>query len=302
MKVFETDRIIYFNTKSLSKMEPDNVLSIPKENTMNESICHKGNYHPNFLTKKVNRFRIEKLDSLIGEHSSNEKKGRWTLKEHIQYLQALEKYGINWKKISDLIPTRSSNQIRSHSQKFYKKLKKCKDVELGIDFTSKNINNLNDMIAHIKSVNKEYNVINVFLYLSEKCFPNRKHKKKDKKNKKIKNILNENISINNNISDPSFHNDIKESIINKEANINRQINNNNINNFPVNNIFINNINYYNSVNNLALFNPIPSNFANNTISFQNIGLTPMNILNIYNITQNLLDKNYIFWYNINNWK
>ena len=44
------------------------------------------------------------------------------------------------------------------------------DTELGIDFTSENINNINDMISHIKSVNKDYNIITVFLYLSEQSY------------------------------------------------------------------------------------------------------------------------------------
>ena len=301
--MFKTEKYTCFEKNNPPKAKKNKILFKSIESSTKTLIPSRVRENSkNFLKKKIVHFRVDKGDGLGLEEIDSQKEGRWTLKEHIQLLQALDKFGVNWKQISDIIPSRTSNQIRSHSQKFYKKLKKCKDAELGIDFTSKNINNLNDMIAHIKLVNKEYNVINVFLYLSEKCFPNRKYKKKDKKNKKIKNILNENISINNNISDPSFHNDIKESIINKEANINRQINNNNINNFPVNNIFINNINYYNNINNLALFNPIPSNFTNNTISFQNIDFTPMNILNNYNITQNLIDKNYIFGYNINNWK
>ena len=301
--MFKTEKYTCFEKKNAPKAKKGIILFKSIESSTKKLILRRVRKKTkNFLKKKIVHFRVDKGDGLGLEEIDSQKEGRWTLKEHIQLLQALDKFGVNWKKISDIIPSRTSNQIRSHSQKFYKKLKKCKDSELGIDFTSKNINNINDMIAHIKSVNKEYNVINVFLYITEKCFPNRKHKKKDKKNKKNKNIVYENISINNNISGPSFLNDIKANIINKEANINKHVNNNNINNFPVNNFFINNINYYNNINNLALFNPIPSNFTNNTISFQNIGFTPMNILNNYNIPQNLLDKNYIFGYNINNWK
>jgi len=32
--------------------------------------------------------------------------GRWTLKEHIQFLQGIEQFGMNWSKISSIIPTR----------------------------------------------------------------------------------------------------------------------------------------------------------------------------------------------------
>ena len=119
-----------------------------------------------FLHKKRYIFRIEK------NNTPNQKDGRWTLKEHIQFLKALDKFGINginWKKISGLIPSRTTIQIRSHCLKFFKKLKKCKDERLKIDFTARNIKNINDMIRHVKSVNKDYNIVMVFLYLSEKC-------------------------------------------------------------------------------------------------------------------------------------
>ena len=43
-------------------------------------------------------------------------------------------------------------QTRSHAQKFYQKLKMCKDDELSIDFTLDSINNIKDMINQIKSI------------------------------------------------------------------------------------------------------------------------------------------------------
>ena len=75
------------------------------------------------------------------------RKEEGTLKEHIQFLRALAQYGENWKKF--FIPSRTFKQIRSHAQKFFKKMKMCEHKELGIDFTSKNIKNINDMINHI---------------------------------------------------------------------------------------------------------------------------------------------------------
>ena len=57
------------------------------------------------------------------------------------------------------IPQRELKQISSHTQKFYIKLKKCKDIELEIDFTSEHIKNIKDMIHHIKSLNKDYNIM-----------------------------------------------------------------------------------------------------------------------------------------------
>ena len=276
-----------------------------KESSKNNFICIKKNYPQNFLSKNVRHFSVYKYDSILGG-KTGQKKGRWTLKEHIQYLQALEKFGVNWKKIYDLIPSRTPTQIRSHSQKFYKRLKECKNTEIGIDFTSRYINNINDMIAHIKSVNKDYNLVTVFLYLSEKCYPDNNPKKVDKINININDILCEDININN---DSSFNNDIKEKIINKEINMNRQIINNNFNNISINNTLTNNINYFNCINDLDLLilfnlnNYITSNYIGNNISLQNNPLNNMDIFKNYfinNNSKNLLDKNYISNYPTNN--
>ena len=248
MKLFKTERIIYFNTKYSRKVEPNKILYEPKEISTNKVINIKKNNTRKFLTRKVDHFHVDKNDSFIGDKTKCKKEGRWTLKEHIQFLQALVQFGTNWKKLLDFIPSRTPIQIRSHSQKFFKRLKQCKDIELGIDFTSRHINNVNDMVDHIKSVNKDYNIVNVFLYLSEKCYPNKNIQKSDNDNNiniNINNFFNETININNNNKSNIFlfNNDNEENIIDKEININKQIINNNLSSIPINNILINNINY-----------------------------------------------------------
>ena len=50
--------------------------------------------------------------------------GRWTEAEHQVFLQGLEAYGKNWRKICDSIPTRTLMQVRTHAQKYFKKLNK----------------------------------------------------------------------------------------------------------------------------------------------------------------------------------
>ena len=306
MKVFKTEKIIYLNdnTKYIPKIESDKILSKSIESSKDKFISVKEKSPQKFLNKKVRHFRIYKYDSVLEGQTNKPKEGKWTFKEHIQYLQALEKFGINWKEISKLIPSRTPDQIRSHSQKFYKKLKQCKDIELGIDFTSRHINNVNDMIAHIKSVNKDYNIVNVFLYLSEKCYPNKNSQKENKENKaniNINNIIDETININNNNNSNNylFTNDIKENIIDKGNNINKQIINNNFINTPINNIYINNVNYLNCSNNfdplilLNLNNSISLNNINNGILLQNVNTNNYDIMNecyINNI--NNINNNY----------
>jgi len=209
------------------------------------------------------------------------------------FLQTLEKYGTNWKKISKIIPTRSDKQIRSHAQKFYQKLKEYKDTELGIDFTSENISDFNDMIEHIKSVNINYNIVTTFLYLSEKVNLIKKSKKKDKIN------ININININNILCE-----DITKNITNNfngNGFIDEEISNNNFTNTYTNNIFLKNINNYDNFNNINNFvslnqvdlnNDTNSNFLKSRL-LQNIPCNNIIVYNNYyfnNTSVNLSDK------------
>lgn len=57
------------------------------------------------------------------------KQGRWTKEEQGLFKLAYQWHGKDWKKLSDLIPTRNIKQIRSHAQKFQKKLEKSQESE-----------------------------------------------------------------------------------------------------------------------------------------------------------------------------
>ena len=48
--------------------------------------------------------------------------GRWTTEEHDEFLKYLDIYGREWKKVAERITTRTAAQIRSHAQKYFKKL------------------------------------------------------------------------------------------------------------------------------------------------------------------------------------
>ncbi|OMJ70449.1 hypothetical protein SteCoe_31569 [Stentor coeruleus] len=52
------------------------------------------------------------------------KRGHWSKEEHYRFIQGIQMYGKNWKKIYKCVGTRSSNQIRSHAQKYFQKFDK----------------------------------------------------------------------------------------------------------------------------------------------------------------------------------
>lgn len=50
--------------------------------------------------------------------------GRWTKEEHDLFLEGISRYGKEWKKIANLISTRTVVQVRTHAQKYFQRLSK----------------------------------------------------------------------------------------------------------------------------------------------------------------------------------
>jgi SHAQKYF class myb-like DNA-binding protein len=57
--------------------------------------------------------------SKASQSDQQNRNGRWSLMEHIRFLEALKNYGKNWKKVEEQVATRTSTQARSHAQKFF---------------------------------------------------------------------------------------------------------------------------------------------------------------------------------------
>ena len=292
--MFKTERIIKFKAKIAGKQNNnvnnnvDNKLLFQTQAyfASSKSQNNKELLHKMLLNPKLYPFRVYNYDSNLFNPPIT---GRWKFKEHMLFLEGLDKYGPNWKKICPLIKTRTPNQVRSHAQKFFLKLKQVKDEQLGIDFTSDNINSIRDMINNIKSINSDYDLILVFLYLSEKYVVMKKDKKTIKHKKELiieidnnsssdKNTKNENnkdIIINNSNQDIDISND-NNNIFNNNNNISIS-NNNFMNNIFIPNYFNNNLFFMNKINNIANTN-IYNNFSNNIMN-QN-GL--LNSISVYN--------------------
>ena len=290
----KAEKIVYFNPKIQKKIDDKSITNL--NNISNNNIkTPVQNLTPKFLlNKKTNLFKVETFEEYYPNEDKSPKSGRWTLKEHIIFLQALEKFGTNWKKFKKMIKTRTANQIRSHCQKFLILLKKCKDDELGIDFTSDYIQNMNDVINHIKTVNKNFDVVNILLYISGKYFSNSDTKKSNiiKKAFDVNNIFDNEIKSNNNDEINNFNEaqDINEvNKLNEEVGNEKELINDNLYNI---NSFQQNMNFFNSnynniinnyINNVMIMNFVDN--INNNISLAN-HFQNLNNLNIYNFNQN----------------
>jgi len=275
MKLFKTEYLpskkkIFFNTQKYYK---NIIKEIPKPKP--EIIPHF------FLKKKTYRFNVEKY---IEKNCLNS--GRWSLKEHLKFLEVLDKYGADWKIANSLIANRTGIQIRTHANKFFKKLKKFKDEDLGIDFTSDSIKNIKDMINHIKKVNSDYSVYNIFLINSQN---NPTEKKKSNETEETQDKESKDDDIDNDIIELEKDNDVNKekdkdvNIVNnrdneksnsqiKEVMVNPKENNDNINNNTI----------QNNNKTKSCFNPIN---INNNIDKENQFYDYLN----YSIFTNIID-------------
>ena len=194
---------------------------------------------------RLNKFRTnkDKLNSSNINISSGINEGKWSFDEHIKFIEGIILFKNNWVKVAKYLGNRTSIQARSHSQKFYLKLKRIKNNKFNINFQDRNIKSIFDIINLLKGKNnsnnieKEY-IINALIYLSKiinlRLLNNtNKNKIDDKYNNDINDTndiinVNETKNINNNtnaIQDSGkTKKNIKKFTINK---INDKLSNNN---------------------------------------------------------------------------
>jgi len=70
--------------------------------------------------KKTENLEQSEVSSEVST-KSNYNVGKWSVNEHEKFMQAIELYGNQWKKVKDHVGTRSCAQIRSHCQKFFRR-------------------------------------------------------------------------------------------------------------------------------------------------------------------------------------
>ena len=292
------------------------------ENNLEKKESKKEEKKNIFLTKKTFHYISKKISDNSKKKSNNiiKNKGRWSKDEHDKFLEGIQLYGMDWRSVKKFIDTRTLIQVRSHAQKFYLRMKLCKDENLGINFTLNSICNLKDMINQIKSISGNYNIKNVFNLLYKKYKDNEKSNKKgiqNIKNKSLKNGKKENII---NLQENNYYinsNLIQNNEINSIENFEKNLTfNKNIQNYNQavqnNNLLLNNRSYF-ELNNQANNNYFNNNFINNMFlnnnNFYNLGnslIKDFNFINSYNLLPNNLnyysnntDKNILINYLLN---
>ena len=178
----------YDKTNLFSIKSTDNIVA----KSSNASSLSKDD--ASFLCKKM--FRVKKQNMFnVDTGISN---GKWTDEEHKKFIKALYLYNCKWYYMTNYLTTRAPEQIKSHAQKFYLRLKEVKDDSLGLDFTLDSIQSLNDIIKIIKKKELESfsNTKGDLLFiLSEKLHFGKKLRKKKKKPKRKSHILKPNVNM-----------------------------------------------------------------------------------------------------------
>ena len=206
-------------------MEQKKIYGKEFESNSNENISNL------FLKKKTSHSNNEINNEIKINDNNVNNRGKWTEDEQNKFIEGIALHCTNWKKVQNLIKTRSEVQIRSYSKNFFRKLKSIKDELLWLDFSLDSICDIKDIILQIKNTNKNYNISNVLKYLYNKYIISKKNKK---------NPLNKYPS---------------ETCQINETNIcdNRPNNNNNSNNNKLNKTII--FNNFNIINNNIRVNP-----------------------------------------------
>lgn len=144
---FKSDYPLILNDKSELFPDPiSEIISSEKEFVQCSKVT-KVSILKSFVKSKRLRSLKSNLKDLNKRSSFNI--GRWTEDEHMRFIEAMIKYGNDWKSVQKYIKTRSTTQARSHSQKFFIKLKSLNVIKLA---NPENEVTLNNFINHTKTM------------------------------------------------------------------------------------------------------------------------------------------------------
>ena len=110
--------------KNLTKINL-NDLNIQKDNIIQENSNLENDLDNRTITEYDSE--IENKNKILKNYNRESKKqynGRWTIVENKIFLEGFFKYRNNWKKLNEVIRSRTIVQLRSHAQKFLIKVRK----------------------------------------------------------------------------------------------------------------------------------------------------------------------------------
>lgn len=215
-------------TFSISFSEPD--IDLNSDLLINKhEINDLKNEENNYLSKILNKdLDFKNLKNKKSNKERDYNKGRWEPEEHKRFVEAIFKFGNEWKSVQKYVGTRSSTQARSHAQKFLVKMNRANILKFNIDITKDSIKTLHEIgislnseeyIETIKSLyavafeKKNDKVTNANL-ISNGDFKKSEAKRKTKKVKDIERHIVKNNNFTNDFFnfDESHDDDIVESI------------------------------------------------------------------------------------------
>ena len=210
-----------FNLNNIS--QDDKIkLNIENSNSQENDSLDKSNEKIRQLEKALPKKEKPKLfyttnyELFENSYAKGKNEGRWSYEENIKFIKAYVNFGKNYRLSQKYIGTRNRIQIRTHAQKFFKKLKKLKNNDF--DFSKDNIKNLSDIFKLIGTKNKsnidkkEY-IINTLISL---CGSIQKNEDNYLNKKNEYYLLNDDIKIrkaneekvDKTIKDPSLYNEL----------------------------------------------------------------------------------------------
>lgn len=118
-------------------------------------------YAPNNLPTEnkipATEIQLNRANKIVENIVTKFQEGPWTNEEHENFIEGILKYGNKWIKVQEIIKTRTSTQVRSHAQKFFKKIKSLiarQKENLDINEKIEVINEIFNLILPNKKVNK----------------------------------------------------------------------------------------------------------------------------------------------------
>ena len=156
-------------------------------NTNNQLLTNENSSNINMISEENINHLYNNNTPVKKQKTSNNKNskyssGRWNLEEHKKFIEAIIKYGNDWKEVQKHIGTRSSSQARSHAQKFFIKLKQDQSkskISNMIDYSNSSIKTFHDALHSLEPDKK----LKIIQELENVVFDKQISNKKRKRNK-----------------------------------------------------------------------------------------------------------------------